>query len=341
MKEASLYVRRTRRSTANRRFLVFTSAGNQCLPSISSWLSSPTHIQFDLNVVFYKATARNPVFQKLTELANRLQGVNIVVRKGYKWPNFNWWLERNREKIGKDGYTHIWVADDDLIMDTYSINAMFQVMEASPVLVVASPSYTRDSGGMWRYHDIHNPNFIFRLTNFIECTGPVLSAKLIDSELFQRCLASTRTGYYLDNCFYPSALTVGGSVGIIDTVICKHPDRPLQNKEMYTELSSLDHTQDYRFFDSNQVPRSAYWFREPIYLPGSPRRPHVPAGLEDQQIGLAPKEIHNRVLRAMFPSRFGPEAKGAAVDPDREDFRKYEGWDAEELLDFLNREGHD
>jgi len=184
-------------------------------------------------------------------------------------------------------------------------------------VVVASPSFSVESGGMWRYHDQHNENFAMRYTNFIECLGPVLSTAFVDSKLFQKCLSATRTGYYIDNCFGPISEKLGGKVGIIDRAVCIHPDRPVSEKEMYNELSDAEHARDYRFFDEVGVPRSVYWFREPEYF-GGERMPHLfRIRVPDQALGLLPKEIHNRMIRTLFPTRFGPLAR---IDPEGEDF---------------------
>eukprot|EP00471_Norrisiella_sphaerica_P009775 CAMPEP_0184502146 /NCGR_PEP_ID=MMETSP0113_2-20130426/49460_1 /TAXON_ID=91329 /ORGANISM="Norrisiella sphaerica, Strain BC52" /LENGTH=519 /DNA_ID=CAMNT_0026891163 /DNA_START=128 /DNA_END=1687 /DNA_ORIENTATION=+ len=287
-------------------FLVFSSIGNRGLEALENhWLAHTHEKLFDLVLVFYSSTARNPVFEQLRQLATRTPGITLVVRKGYKWPNFKWWLDRNEDTISK--YSQVWVADDDLLMSTRAINRMFLTMAANPGIRIASPAFSSSSAGLWRYHDRVNPHFTLRYTNFVECLGPVLSAQVLQDDLFRRCLAATRTGYYLDNAFYAIAGGHSRGMAILDTSVCIHPNRPASEKEMYTELSEEEHTQDFRFFEEQGIPREVYWFREPEYF-GGQRRPHVPVHLRDEQLGMAPVEIHNRILRAMFPSRFGPNA---------------------------------
>mmetsp|Transcript_24666 Transcript_24666/g.39764 ORF Transcript_24666/g.39764 Transcript_24666/m.39764 type:complete len:501 (-) Transcript_24666:206-1708(-) len=303
-------------STKRNKFLVFSSVGNRCLEAVkNAWLSEPNVKIFDLVLVFYAATARNAVFRELRQYAQSIPGITLHVRKGYKWPNFRWWLLESSGDMLRY-YSHIWVADDDLLMDTRAINQMFLTLAANPAIQIASPAFSSDSAGLWRFHDRHNPHFILRYTNFVECLGPVLSSAVLDNELFRRCLKATRTGYYLDSAFYPISGSSTSGMAIVDVAVCTHPERPEVEREMYKELADHEHGQDYKFFDQNGIAREIYWFREPEYF-GGQRLPHIPRHITDETLGLPPVEIHNSMLRAMFPMRFGPNA---VIRPEEESF---------------------
>eukprot|EP00469_Lotharella_globosa_P003812 CAMPEP_0167800846 /NCGR_PEP_ID=MMETSP0111_2-20121227/18030_1 /TAXON_ID=91324 /ORGANISM="Lotharella globosa, Strain CCCM811" /LENGTH=130 /DNA_ID=CAMNT_0007696295 /DNA_START=27 /DNA_END=416 /DNA_ORIENTATION=- len=79
------------------RFLVFSSVGNKCLQAVrDNWLRHPEQAIFDVVLVFYAATARNEVFKTLQSMQRsreRRSPGEGGARKGYKWPNFKWWLE--------------------------------------------------------------------------------------------------------------------------------------------------------------------------------------------------------------------------------------------------------
>eukprot|EP00466_Bigelowiella_natans_P006968 jgi/Bigna1/130132/aug1.10_g4840 len=270
-------------STKRNKFLVFSSVGNRCLEAVkNAWLSEPNVKIFDLVLVFYAATARNAVFRELRQYAQSIPGITLHVRKGY--------------------YSHIWVADDDLLMDTRAINRMFLTLAANPAIQIASPAFSSDSAGLWRFHDRHNPHFILRYTNFVECLGPVLSRAVLDNELFRRCLKATRTGYYLDSAFYPISGSSTSGMAIVDVAVCTHPERPEVEREMYKELADHEHGQDYKFFDQNGIAREIYWFREPEYF-GGQRLPHIPRHITDETLGLPPREVLRLLIMGGYVNR--------------------------------------
>ena len=92
------------------KYLVFSSAGDR--HNIETWVACSSERNFDLVIYYYGDNDCPAVEADL-----------IVKRKGLKFENFSHFLEHN--DIGQ--YRSIWVVDDDIIMDTSSINQMFRI----------------------------------------------------------------------------------------------------------------------------------------------------------------------------------------------------------------------
>ena len=77
------------------------------------------------------------------------------------------------------------------------------------------------------YFDGHDSRCEIRYTDFVECTAPVLKTSMLLDTMFDRALAATRTGCFLDFCFHPVSGARPIAVAIIDAVQCHHPPRHL------------------------------------------------------------------------------------------------------------------
>lgn len=194
----------------NTKYLVFSSVGDR--NNIQTWISDPSKKDFDLTI-YYFGEEESPVFD--ADL--------VVKRKGLKFDNFHHFLNHN--DISQ--YESIWVVDDDIIMDTASINRMFQIF-LEYKLRLAQPSFDNES------HVPHavtrnNPNCILRYTNFVENNVAIFSSDVIP--LLKNSFKDAKTGFGVD-FVWPAILNYPtNEIAVIDEVSCCHP---------ITDYSSLD-----------------------------------------------------------------------------------------------------
>eukprot|EP00928_Gymnodinium_smaydae_P025101 TRINITY_DN20107_c0_g1_i2.p1 TRINITY_DN20107_c0_g1~~TRINITY_DN20107_c0_g1_i2.p1 ORF type:complete len:465 (-),score=54.28 TRINITY_DN20107_c0_g1_i2:77-1471(-) len=254
-------------SQRSRRGLVFSSVGSQCLPVVRDhWLRSPSKMEFDVALVFYK-DASSEVFAQLEEVCRELDGVELLQREGMKWPNFRYWMDLHG---GRDSllsaYDYVWVVDDDVRLETTEINQLFDLLREHSEISVACPSFDAGSDGVWRFFDGHDPRYKLRYTNFVECTAPVLKTSFIVSPMFAPCLRAVRTGCFLDFCFYHAAGGRKDAVAVIDAVQAHHPPRgENEPSEMRQVQAWHDHRQDDVLFEREGVPKE-WWAVEPRFF---------------------------------------------------------------------------
>ena len=193
-----------------KKYLIFSSVGDR--NNVQTWISGPSKKNFDL-IIYYYGNKEKPIFD-----ANLL-----VKRKGLKFDNFHHFLAHNNTSK----YDAIWVVDDDIIMDTASINRMFQIF-LEYKLRLAQPSFDKDS---LVPHAVtrNNPNCILRYTNFVENNVAIFSSDVIP--LLKNSFKDARTGFGVD-FVWPAILNYPtNEIAVIDEVSCYHP---------ITDYSSLD-----------------------------------------------------------------------------------------------------
>ena len=116
-------------------------------------------------------------------------------------------------------YKAIWEVDDDMIMDTVSINKMFELFSKYK-LHLAQPSFSEGSKLPWPITQ-NNPDCILRYTNFIENNAAIFSAKIIP--LLTDTFSDAGTGFGID-FVWPSLLKFPeDKIAVIDDVSCLHP----------------------------------------------------------------------------------------------------------------------
>eukprot|EP00397_Hematodinium_sp_SG-2012_P044511 GEMP01049737.1.p1 GENE.GEMP01049737.1~~GEMP01049737.1.p1 ORF type:complete len:147 (+),score=38.66 GEMP01049737.1:613-1053(+) len=136
------------------------------------------------------------------------------------------------------------------------INVLFDTLREYPDVDFASPSFSHDSAGVWRYFDRQDTQCALRYTNFVECSAPVIATRMLVDPLFQACLRAANTGCFLDFCF--------GSLGtcaVVDTARCHHPER---DSAMDTHVPRTQHQDDSARFA--HLPRSIWWWRDPAVV---------------------------------------------------------------------------
>lgn len=184
------------------KYLVFSSVGDR--NNIKTWTSGPEKKSFDL-AIYYFGEEDNPAFDADI----------LVKRKGLKFENFYHFLHH----YDISQYESMWVVDDDIIMDTSSINKMFFLFSKYK-LWLAQPSFGDGSRISW---DITrcNPDCILRFTNFVENGVTIYSRKILP--LLIRTFNDARTGFGVD-LIWPKLLGYPKrKIAVIDAVTCYHP----------------------------------------------------------------------------------------------------------------------
>ena len=185
------------------RNLVFSSVGDR--NNVGSWLAGPEQPEFDL-AVYYFGDAEGP----------GVVSDFLVRRKGFKFPNFHHFIESG----ALNSYDAVWVADDDIVMDTKSINEMFRLFLRYQLLA-AQPSFDRACRRPWAT-TFTNPRFILRYTNFVE-NGVVLFSTSIIGQI-KHTFLNAGTGFGVD-FIWPWILGFPRDrIAVIDAVSCVHPN---------------------------------------------------------------------------------------------------------------------
>lgn len=185
------------------RNLVFSSVGDT--NNVHTWLDDHAQRQFDI-ALYYFGDGDGPA--GLADL--------MVHRKGFKYENFYHFLQSG----GVSDYDNVWVVDDDIIMDTASINLMFKIFTQFD-LALAQPAF---DPGCRRPHKItyQNQEYILRYSNFVENGVALFSGEILDQ--VKSTFSNASTGFGLD-FIWPHLLGFPDRrIGIIDSVSCLHPD---------------------------------------------------------------------------------------------------------------------
>jgi len=191
------------RKMSRSRNLVFSSVGSR--NNVRSWLSAPAEKEFDL-AIYYFGDEDDP----------GLTADFFVRRKDLKFANFYHFINAG----GLQGYDAVWVVDDDIILDTKSINQMFRVF-SDYRLLMAQPSFDRQCRRPWGI-TFTDPDFILRYTNFVENGVVVLATGIIDQ--IKNTFRDAGTGFGVD-FIWPSILGFPRDrIAVIDSVSCTHPN---------------------------------------------------------------------------------------------------------------------
>lgn len=186
------------------RNLVFTSAGPHA--AIDSWVRGDR--KFDLWIAWY---ADGP--GRYRDVADR-----YVERRGAKFPNLHaLWTEDSR---CLEPYDAVLVLDDDLLIDTDSINRLFELREAYD-LSVLQPAYLP---GCRISHPITRCNRRYRLrfTEFVEVGCPLFRRDHL--ETFLEEYDPRLIGWGVDHWFiHVLRRQPNFRAAVIDEVVCVNP----------------------------------------------------------------------------------------------------------------------
>ncbi len=121
---------------------------------------------FDLIILFYENDEK--VFDQL-----KSEGFNIYKCNGEKWNVLHKFFLDHNELFDK--YDNFWFPDDDILIDSESINILFNLHSLLD-LWISQPSILG-----YTSHDItkHDPSYVLRYTNFVEIMCPLMSCNTL------------------------------------------------------------------------------------------------------------------------------------------------------------------
>lgn len=209
---------------ASPRNLVVVRAGDRSLHP--QWVAGAAR-EFDLCVSYYGAEP------------DRYRGDTPLweARKGPKWPCIGELLQARPALL--EAYDTFWFPDDDLAVDTTTINRMFALFRGFG-LALAQPALTPQS-----YHGhpmlLQRPGHVLRRTGFVEVMAPIF-----DRPALQACLPSfghSRSGWGLD-FVWPRLVGPARreAIAILDATPVWHT-RPLGG-ELYRNHPEMDPARD-------------------------------------------------------------------------------------------------
>ncbi|PSC68400.1 Adenosylmethionine-8-amino-7-oxononanoate aminotransferase [Micractinium conductrix] len=128
-------------------------------------------------------------------------------------------------------YDFVLVTDDDLIMDSCTIDILFQTMRRHKLLV-AQPSNCRgkDSDNPYAVH-WQLPGLEMHYVNIVEVTAPALSMKFLDTEM-RPYLQRSYSGWALPFCFWAATRFSHQRMGAVDAACMIHPARQDVGRKM-------------------------------------------------------------------------------------------------------------
>lgn len=189
--------------------MVFSSVGDNTSFYIN-WESKL--MNYDIYIIYY---GDNDVLFKQYE-----QFVQFAEkRKGSKFQNFKYFYEKYPEII--EEYDRFFILDDDIVIDTYSINRMFDISRKYE-LEICAPSFSSESKISW---DItkHIPNAVLSYTNFVEVNCPLFTIDALHN--LMRYLHYGLIGWGIDILMiWANGLNDVDKYAIIHMIQCTNPD---------------------------------------------------------------------------------------------------------------------
>ena len=210
-----------------RRNLVILRAGDSSLHP--QWVAVGER-NFDLLVSYYGH--RSDLHRSTADM--------YEVRSGPKWPCLGELLEANPQLI--NAYEAVWLPDDDLAVDTQTLNRMFDLFHGFG-LSLAQPALTHNS-----FHTfdtlLQRPGYLLRYVGFVEVMAPLFSRSAL--RLCQETFHLSRIGWGLD-FVWPSLInnTNRRSIGILDATPVHHT-RPVRGGDLYKNNVDADPFEDER-----------------------------------------------------------------------------------------------
>lgn len=202
------------------RFLVFVRAGRDSLHP--HWLRQDPQRTWDLFVSYYGSEKDAPP-----------PGDFVAIGGFNKYEHFQQ-LHAEHPHLFR-GYDFIWLPDPDISVMPGDIDRMFR-MARDLGLELCQPCLTPNSFASFRTM-VHDPNYTFRRTNFVEVMCPLFSRAALD-----RCLhtfSRTRSTWGID-ILWPLVLGDRARIGILDAVQVDHT-KPIDvtGGAWYRKLRSL------------------------------------------------------------------------------------------------------
>ena len=186
--------------------LVFTSAGDNTRFD-ELWLDS--NRTYKVWVVYYGDD--DEVFEKYKSKVDYIER-----RKGSKFQNFyHIWKTKDLSKFDR-----FFILDDDIIINTNSINKMFRYSEYCN-LSICAPAFDRASKISWRV-TMREMGSVLRFTNWVEVNTPLFNRESLENlmEVYDESLI----GWGIDYLYiWANGEHRRNAYAIIDDVVCTNP----------------------------------------------------------------------------------------------------------------------
>jgi len=233
--------------TANRRFLIFTSAGDQS--NVAQWTSTANR-SYDVVVVYYGGDDGD----------SNVSGDAVYRHQDSKFPNLKWYLEEAGQTINKYDAVAVW--DDDLESTPHHIDNVFAEMMASNLTpTVFSPCHAEL---VYPFHSLqkHEGSGRARQVEFVEMNSPIFKPAFLQS-----FIASFDTG--LKGCgtdvwySYVCNNKPECAIGVSDTICVMNPVRADGTREILRQGSDAEREKYWlsvakRLRIPSMMPESAY-----------------------------------------------------------------------------------
>ena len=195
--------------TPMRKNLVFTAAGQNS--NIKQWLSAGDR-NWDLAIVDYNGTKAD-YHEAVADF--------YFEAKGGKFPLLKHFYNQMGNKL--DHYEAVWVADDDIIIDTLDINRIFDLRKKHD-LIICQPVFSfkgKNSIAVLQQNDKSGVELI----NFIEMNVPCFEKKALDRVMdewdFPHLIGWGGDFVYLNILGGPDNFI--GKVALLHDVVCTNP----------------------------------------------------------------------------------------------------------------------
>ncbi|GAB4813813.1 hypothetical protein N2152v2_000859 [Parachlorella kessleri] len=301
--------------------LVIVPVGDSWDPlGVNKWLSQPEAATFDVIAGYYGSEASFTCPHCLHTA--RLTGKPFRIVHGLAHAEF--W----EGVVAEGGYEYVWLADDDLIMDTRSLNSFFAIMKQYDLLL-AQPSVCQgtqevpsasnmeaahqQAGNLLRYHTL------------VEIMGPAMRMDFFHS-VYRHVINASHTGFGVD-WLLPALLWYPRSqVAIVDAVCMVHPPGCMggghfQHGQGTAECARKDSA--YRALAYNFTPEATadlgYSFQQEVTLGAIPDERYRPPGAK--HVVVDPGELRQL---AGVPSGHQQQQQDQREQQEQEDHRAVE-----------------
>ncbi len=207
--------------------IVIAPCGNKAYLFREAWLKHPEEREFDLCLLFYHEQINDP---------SRYEGVDFFYHlKDYKYFMLHKLLtEIHPEWL--DEYEYFYFLDDDIEIDTRSINQMFRLSRAFNSWISCA-SLSQDSFCSWKMFK-QQPDSFCRYVGQIEVMAP-----LFQREALRNCLPSftgNRSSWGVDSVWSKLLGYPKDRLLIFDTVQMRHT-QPVGGGELYQKIGVKPH----------------------------------------------------------------------------------------------------
>jgi hypothetical protein len=209
------------------RNIVIAPCGNKSYLFRESWLREKAIKDFDVCLLFYHEEINNPELYKEVEFFYHLKGFKYFMLNDLFANIHPEWLDR---------YDYFYFLDDDIEIDTVSINTLFSLSRAFRTSISCA-SLSKDSFCSW-------PMFRQQSNSFCRFVGQIeVMAPLFSSQALKTCLPSftgNRSSWGIDSVWskllgYPKDQLI-----VFDEVVMKHT-LPVGGGELYRKIQVDPH----------------------------------------------------------------------------------------------------